>query len=159
VPQDAFIVPDYCNSVLYSGKPWSIDQASIHSPGQYLIKLNSYLTQKLYWFYFCPVEWITCVGAVETRTLDKQLRCKFCIPNWTWPPGSPSIPQSLPMPSTLNPPAQALGFLSPEVLQYIILKLWLSLSSLPLSTFPPPYFSLCSLPLICLPIYMVTSLL
>lgn len=57
---------------------------------------------------------------------DKQLRCIFNIPKWTWPPGSPSSsPPPAPAPtcyrawlahpsSTLNFSAGGLGFPSPR---------------------------------------------
>lgn len=72
------------------------------------------------------------------QTRDKQLRCVFNIPKPTWPPGSSSIPQFLPLtghghslPSTLNFPAQELGFLSSRHFGSLLpTSLCISLSSL-----------------------------
>jgi hypothetical protein len=62
-----------------------------------------------------------------------SLRCLQNIPKQTWPPGSPSIPQSLPVTefgwhtptSTLNSPAQGLGCPSAGGSPYIIQTFWL----------------------------------
>jgi hypothetical protein len=105
------------------------------------------------------------VGGVGIQIQDKGLWCIFNISKWTWLPGSPSIPQSLPVTgpgwhtshSALNFPAQGPGFLLQKgssllpfspFLPSLPLPLPLSLS-LSLSPFLPPrcffnLFSLCS---------------
>jgi len=77
------------------------------------------------------------------RTRDKRLRHIFYIPKQTWPPGSPSIPQSLPgiYPTpNLELSSPRIGLLFPlETLPYIIQKFWSLLSLLCTS---PSSFSL-----------------
>lgn len=68
----------------------------------------------------------------------KGFRCIFYVTKQNWPPGSSSIPQFLPLtghghslPSTLNFPAQELGFLSSRHFGSLLpTSLCISLSSL-----------------------------
>lgn len=63
-----------------------------------------------------------CLSAVWKPSKVFRFRPRTSGSKWTWPPGSPSIPQSLPVTghgwctqrSTLNLPAQKEGFLYPS---------------------------------------------
>jgi hypothetical protein len=90
------------------------------------------------------------VGNIRSQTGDKKkkkkkkkLSCLFNISKWTWPPGFPSIPQSLPItgywltypapyPKHLSP-GRGWAALPPASLPYIIQPFWLPA--------PPPFWS------------------
>lgn len=72
-----------------------------------------------------------------SQTWDKRLRCLLNIATGTWPPGSPSIPQSLPVPepSWQAHPAPYPKLLQPsgqefflQLLPYVIQPFWLPTS-------------------------------
>ena len=58
-----------------------------------------YIHFKKFYFYFkCPlIALLACLCTVKLQTQDKWLKCLLNISKPTWPSGSPSIPQSLPV--------------------------------------------------------------